>query len=733
MSETINSNATSPVLTSPQSGNMTPSTTTTTTTTNTSGGNSENSSFSNILDTWKIFDIEKKKIDMGDFVAQIGNSKDECLKSRKVLAKQTQDFKKFTDEEKIKQFSQLLKLYQEEVDKLTKRSKFSETCFLGLYKDISEMSDPVPALTAALEEASKVDNSGKLEIENKKLQNELADFKKEFQEIQNQEVTIRRLEDKVKDQESKLELMINEKVGNRESEVRLEMQDKINLLQQDKQELARHNSSLQEECNKLSKLNYEAQSQLMEMRNKQDNDGHSKQSEIDLLTNELELVSGKLSQLLVENQAIREESQREKSSLNVNIKRISDLELELLSRENDISKFVDLNAELRNTVKQEQDKVGQLEDSIRNEQEQRQKLELYIRENPSPIDYENMKKELVALQSIVGSEELTNPNADKLLKEKNRQLESESTRMRLQLSDLENQVTERSIKIQELEDTIEKQSQLIVNIEKDLNILNLNQQQQQFIQQQMQQQNLSEILIQNSNPITNTLNSSLNSISSPLVQNTSSSNNNSNKQEIDKTLEIVIGQRDRQKVKIEQLEYEKSQLEKKIENSNQEIVSLKNDNIKLYEKIRFLQTFDKNSSRNANSNNNNGYNSKRNTNTGSFDIESNRPDPEERYGKLYEESINPFNSFNKKEKNRKYKEMNTAERVILNGSRFFLSNKYSRLFLFVYSILLHLLVFVTLYKLAVTTTEIHDQNFDSPNILNPNLPLQDNTNDNNDK
>lgn len=60
------------------------------------------------------------------------------------------------------------------------------------------------------------------------------------------------------------------------------------------------------------------------------------------------------------------------------------------------------------------------------------------------------------------------------------------------------------------------------------------------------------------------------------------------------------------------------------------------------------------------------------------------------------------------EKYRRYKELSAAEKVVLNSGRFFLSNKFSRIFLFFYSLLLHILVFATLYKIAHTTTEIHD-------------------------
>jgi hypothetical protein len=59
---------------------------------------------------------------------------------------------------------------------------------------------------------------------------------------------------------------------------------------------------------------------------------------------------------------------------------------------------------------------------------------------------------------------------------------------------------------------------------------------------------------------------------------------------------------------------------------------------------------------------------------------------------------------NEQEKQERYKGLNTAEKVTLHTGRFFLANKYSRTFIFFYALALHLLVFLTLYKLANTAT-----------------------------
>ncbi len=131
------------------------------------------------------------------------------MKARKALAKQTQgisfihylsistkrkhiDFRKTSDEEKLNNLGALLKLYQEEIDRLTRRSKAAESSFLTIYKCINEAPDPTPFLELTLVQSQQLQKLAETEQENKKLQIEQAEFVKEYQGIKNQEVTIRK-------------------------------------------------------------------------------------------------------------------------------------------------------------------------------------------------------------------------------------------------------------------------------------------------------------------------------------------------------------------------------------------------------------------------------------------------------------------------------------------------------------------------------------------------------------
>lgn len=52
-----------------------------------------------------------------------------------------------------------------------------------------------------------------MEAENRRLQKKLSEFQSEFKDIKNQEVTIRRLEDRCKELESKAEEIVQQRLG----------------------------------------------------------------------------------------------------------------------------------------------------------------------------------------------------------------------------------------------------------------------------------------------------------------------------------------------------------------------------------------------------------------------------------------------------------------------------------------------------------------------------------------
>lgn len=159
-------------------------------------------------------------------------------------------------------------------------------------------------------------------------------------------------------------------------------------------------------------------------------------------------------------------------------------------------------------------------------------------------------------------------------------------------------------------------------------------------------------------------------------------------------LRIVAAQRDRFRGQLSEMQEQNANMRAQTSRLESEVERLKNDNIKLYEKIRFLQQHSRSSSGSMMGNSSGSLVISRSTGAYSGgDIEDN-------YRRLYEESNNPFTLFHKKQQQQLYKDLNPIEKIILTTSRLFLSNKYTRFFLFLYLVCLHALVFFIMYAMA---------------------------------
>ena len=151
-------------------------------------------------------------------------------------------------------------------------------------------------------------------------------------------------------------------------------------------------------------------------------------------------------------------------------------------------------------------------------------------------------------------------------------------------------------------------------------------------------------------------------------------------------LPIVQAQRERFRLRNEELESSSLEQQHQLGILSAQVHDLQQDNVKLYEKIRFLQSC--------------GGTSRR---QGEVMVPV-----ETRYQSEYEQKLDPFQSFSQAEKKRKYGQLSVVEKVILSLVRFMVSNKTARLVVTFYSILLHGLVFAVLYMMAMTESCKHD-------------------------
>jgi len=150
-----------------------------------------------------------------------------------------------------------------------------------------------------------------------------------------------------------------------------------------------------------------------------------------------------------------------------------------------------------------------------------------------------------------------------------------------------------------------------------------------------------------------------------------------------------------------------------IADSHSRISKLTNDNVKLYEKVRYLQSI----LRSASGTNHDGRTGEvridvvergsgaragvvQRNNVPSSSALVGEEDFEMRYKDLYNASLDPFERFAAQQRQQKFLSLSRADRLALSGGKLILGSKIARSFAVGYAIMLHLLVAVTLWHFS---------------------------------
>ena len=159
---------------------------------------------------------------------------------------------------------------------------------------------------------------------------------------------------------------------------------------------------------------------------------------------------------------------------------------------------------------------------------------------------------------------------------------------------------------------------------------------------------------------------------------------------------IVSNQRERFRQRIQELESESVGNKQQCLFLTNEIDRLRSDNIKLYEKIKFLQ------SAGAGTNKHKGP-PRYDESGGAGDLSPTNDDVNlvlNRYTNEYERKLDPFSKFGVEERQRRYAGLQLHDKFTLRLGRFILSIKMARLVFCAYFFVIHLLIFGSLYHMA---------------------------------
>ncbi|XP_046945114.1 protein CASP isoform X9 [Lynx rufus] len=622
----------------------------------------------------------KLKRELDATATVLANRQDESEQSRKRLIEQSREFKKNTPEDLRKQVAPLLKSFQGEIDALSKRSKEAEAAFLNVYKRLIDVPDPVPALDLGQQLQLKVQRLHDIETENQKLRETLEEYNKEFAEVKNQEVTIKALKEKIREYEQTLKNQAETIALEKEQKLQNDFAEKERKLQETQMSTT---SKLEEAEHKVQTLQTaleKTRTELFDLKTKYDEEITAKADEIEMIMTDLERANQRAEVAQREAETLREQLSSANHSLQlasqiqkapdveqaIEVLTRSSLEVELAAKEREIAQLVEdvqrLQASLTKLRENSASQISQLEQQLSAKNSTLKQLEEKLK---GQADYEEVKKELSILKSMefapsegAGTQDASKP-LEVLLLEKNRSLQSENAALRISNSDLSGRCADLQAHVTEAMATAAEQRDLIARLEQDLSTI-------QSIQRPDAEGAAEHGLEKIPEPIKE---------ATALFYGPSAAAGGTLPEgQVDSLLSIISSQRERFRARNQELESENRLAQHTIQALQSELDSLRADNIKLFEKIKFLQSYPGRS--------------------GSSD------DTELRYSSQYEERLDPFSSFSRRERQRKYLSLSPWDKATLSMGRLVLSNKIARTIGFFYTLFLHCLVFLVLYKLA---------------------------------
>ncbi|XP_038669501.1 protein CASP-like isoform X6 [Scyliorhinus canicula] len=631
---------------------------------------------------WKKFDLQLLQRELDATATVLANRQDESEQSRKRLIDESREFKKNTPEDLRKLVAPLLKSFQAEIDALSKRSKEAEAAFLNVYKRLIDVPDPVSALDLGQQLQLKVQRMHDIETENQKLRETLEEYNKEFAEVKNQEVTIKALKEKIKEYEQTLSSKAESLALEKEQKLQNDFTEKERKLQETQTSLASKFEEADHKVQALQTALESTQTELFDLKAKYDEESTAKADEIEIIMTDLERANQRAEVVQREAETLREQLSSANKSLQlatqiqkapdveqaIEVLTRSSLEVELAAKDREIMQLVEdvqrLQANLTKHRETSASQVSRLEQQLSAKSSTLKQLEEKLK---GQSDYEEVKKELSILKSMefVASEgsgsQDTSKTLEVLLLEKNRSLQSENATLRITNSDLSARSAELQMQFTEAVKTTAGQKELIIKLERDLSTIQL--------MSSLQRPDAEGADLSNMEKIPEPIKEATALFASGLSPTCELPQG-----QMDSLLSIISSQRERFRARNQELESDNRMMQQTLHALQSELDNLRADNIKLYEKIKFLQSYP---GRGVSSD-----------------------DTEMRYSSQYEERLDPFASFSRKERQRRYLSLSPWDKATLSMGRVILSNKVARTIAFFYTVLLHCMVFLVLYEVA---------------------------------
>ncbi|WVW86102.1 hypothetical protein I302_108141 [Kwoniella bestiolae CBS 10118] len=668
--------------------------------------------FSAALTTWKEINLSELQKSLDSTALELVENQKENLVGRKKLAEQTREFKKLPDDaEKFNAIKVLLKAYQGEIDSLTRRSKVSETSFLNVYKLLADAPDPYPLLDAAVDQTVKIAEARVLESELSRLREENGELKKGLNEYKDAEEKRKKAENKVEQIEEKMEELIQERVNQKENELNAEYDERMRNYEEREKDLQRQVETVRNQLRDMHSSNESTQAKLMDASQRQEQDVAARLAELDMVAADLSRANERVATVERRNELLRSEIESVRSG-SQQAEKVKALESQIEEHEAEASRLLRALDQIKEQKSESEKAAKKKEDELAKEvasqgteiQNLKNKVKQYG-------DYDEIKRELGIMKYVEfsgadsdaededdyedSSLKLPDPNAsvankslnrslENLLVSKNRRLLEDLTKLRVSYEELNSEHSKTDEIIENLQVDLNKQLSLVEKLENDL--MNINNKDEG----EKEGKGLQGLDIGGSK---------VDGRASPATQSQDTS-----------ILPIVTSQRDRFRQRNAELEEELRKQFEIISDLRTEIKSLQADNLKLYEKVRYMGSYSNTSTQSTN--NTAGYNvpgsSRGGLNGVGVGVGARRDEEIGKYKDKYDESLNPFEAFKGREAQRAIQALNPLERGVFSLTRAIIGNKRARSLFILYAASLHLLILFVLWNtMAASDSTAH--------------------------
>jgi homeobox protein cut-like len=674
-------------------------------------GADEGNKFQQAVAAWRTLDLSNLVSNLDVAASELVSHQRDSLLKRKDLAQKTKDFKKLDDAAKLLDFKDLLKSYQGYVDVLTTHNKTISLAFMQAYTPLSEAPDPYPLLDASIDSLVTVEEVvPKLESENERLQrqvnklnDQLEESEKQLEEERNKRQSFEGSQNlRIKEVEESWSAVLKEKEGNwaakeQSLEEKVESQDRIL---------------------KELKASYEVSQRLERTGEETPDTGRNAATaaELELANSELERTTARLAEIESRNEQLRVELAHSASQSSGRSTAIEDepAYLRLRSENSSLLRRID-NARYDKETETSalETKLRSLEREANTLKADRESLQTRVQKWS---DYDEVKRELEMLRSIefaaVDEVDLdgaevphSHGNADK-----SKKLSNELTDLRVSNNELQKALDELQEDFSTANADLEKAQNLNASLENDL------QRTQQEASNAFETMSVAGTYTSRfpksaygskrgggTSPTSSIIGGfDPNSASgSPLRPGEAMGGSSG-------ILPMVTAQRDRFKKKIGELEQELQKQYQTVSTLRSEVSSLQKDNLNLYEKTRYVSTYNRPTAQPSTSGSAYGANPNPSTIQVSQDTSSGLS--LDRYRSTYESNISPFAAFRGRESARALKRMSLPERAVFQITRLVLQTRTSRNLFAMYCLALHLLVFTMLYWMGSVDVEQHASN-----------------------